>query len=270
MKNKFEIDKKELFIFLIIVPFLKPYNITLIPTLDKIFKIWKIISTTYIVFAFINKKQKIYKMSIYLFLFCVIWMISLIINNGPISDYFNNIFSILGCALLFETYKDNHSFKERISKVIYKIGAVYMVLNCITAIIGRPFFACEMKLDDNANFLGGDNYSAFILIVLCGLMFFYDIKYLSEIRETTWFFNILGLISLIIPFSFTGMVSYFFLLLLILFDNYKLVRKFFDWKIILFICASVVLLISYFHLDVIVSEFLGKVDKSGFNGRNMI
>lgn len=270
MKKKFKIDRKELFLFLIVMPFLKPYNVTLIPALDNIFKIWKVASTAYIIYAFLSKKQRVGKTSIYLFLFCITWMFSLVLNSGPIADYGNNIMSILGLRLLFETNMYNDEFKRNISKIIYKTGAVYMVLNCITAWMGRPFFAAGMNLDDNANFLGGDNYSAFILIVLCGLMFFYDVKYKKKIRTRTWIFNIIGLISLIIPFSFAGMISYIILLTLILCSNYKFVRKAFNWKNALLICGVLVLLISYFHLDVVVRVFLGKLDKSGFNGRNMI
>lgn len=270
MKKKFKIDRKELFLFLIVMPFLKPYNVTLIPALDNIFKIWKVASTAYIICAFLSKKQRAGKTSIYLFLFCITWMFSLVLNSGPIADYGNNIMSILGLRLLFETNMNNDEFKRNISKIIYKTGAVYMVLNCITAWMGRPFFAAGMNLDDNANFLGGDNYSAFILIVLCGLMFFYDVKYKKKIRTCTWIFNIIGLISLIIPFSFAGMISYIILLTLILCSNYKFVRKAFNWKNALLICGVLVLLISYFHLDVVVRVFLGKLDKSGFNGRNMI
>lgn len=270
MKIKFKIDGKELFFFLIIMPFLKPYNVTLIPMLDFIFKIWKVLSTIYIICSFFSKKQRVCMTSIYLFLFCFIWMISLILNRGPIVDYCNNILAILGCRLLFETNKDNDQFKEKISKIIYKIGAVYMALNCMTAWIGHPFFAAGMKLDDNANFLGGDNYSAFILIVLCGLMFFYDIKYIKKIRLSTWIFNGIGFTSLLISFALTGIISYAFLMILILCANYKFVRELFNWKTILLISGFIVLLISYFHLDVVVSDLLGKVDKSGFNGRNMI
>ena len=270
MKIEFKIDRKELYLFFIVMPFLKPYNITLIPMLDYIFKIWKVVSTVYIIYTFFSKKQRVSITSIYLFLFCSMWMISLIMNRGPIAEYCNNILSILGCRLLFETNRNNDLFKERISKLIYKIGAVYMLLNCVTARIGHPFFAAEMRLDDNANFLGGDNYSAFILIVLCGLMFFYDIKYIKRIRLGTWIFNIIGITSLIIPFAFTGIISYAFLLMLILCTNYKFVRELFNWKNIFLVCGFMVLLISYFHLDVVVGVFLGKVDKIGFNGRNMI
>lgn len=270
MEIKSKIDRKKLFLFLIVMPFLKPYNVTLIPALDNIFKIWKVASTAYIIYAFLSKKQRVGKTSIYLFLFCITWMFSLVLNSGPIADYGNNIMSILGLRLLFETNMYNDEFKRNISKIIYKTGAVYMVLNCITAWMGRPFFAAGMNLDDNANFLGGDNYSAFILIVLCGLMFFYDVKYKKKIRTRTWIFNIIGLISLIIPFSFAGIISYIILLTLILCSNYKFVRKAFNWKNALLICSVLVLLISYFHLDVVVRIFLGGLDKSGFNGRNMI
>ena len=48
------------------------------------------------------------------------------------------------------------------------------------------------------------------------------------------------------------------------------IRKFFSWKTAIAFCLIFVLAISYFHLDRLVASLLGSLDKSGFNGRNMI
>lgn len=145
-----------------------------------------------------------------------------------------------------------------------------MVLNLITALLGRPFFSSGMVLNDNANFLGGDNYSAFILIVYAGLMFYYDENYMKTIRVQTWLFNMLGLLSLIVSFSLTGMISYGLLLLAILYRYKTIIKSLLNSRNILFLGFIIVILISYFHIDKIISSFLYSIEKTGFNGRNFI
>lgn len=270
MEKNIKIDLKSFSLFLMIMPYLKPYNVTLIPTLDDVFKLWKILSTIYLLVAFFKLKIELHKESFFLIVFCAIWIFSLIINSGPIFEYLNNILSIIGLMLLFEMNATNTYFSKRIVKLLYKIGAVYMSLNFITALYRRPFFAEGMQLADNANFLGGDNYSAFILITYSGLMFFYDDMSFGSIRLKTWIYNIFGLLSLVIPFALTGLISMLFLFGVMVLRNRKLTRKVFDWRIIMGIGCLFVISISYLNLDVLLSYILGTVDKIGFNGRNMI
>lgn|GEM_PF-3549953 len=270
MRFRTKIDWAMVYLFFCVMPYLKPYNVTLIPWADNIFKLWKVLASLCILLTFIKGKPTFHRKSIYLIIFCAIWMISLVLNNGPVGDYFNNILSIIGITLLFEKGYKSSKFKSNITLLIYEIGAIYMLLTLITAIQTYPFFAYGMKLDDNANFLGGDNYSAFILIVLCGCMFFYDEKYKRKIRKRTWLFSLLGLVSLIIPCAVTGILSYSLLLLVIVLRKYPGIRKLFKWKYMVLICLLVVLAISYFGLDAILAKILNSMDKTGFNGRNMI
>ncbi|OUP22366.1 hypothetical protein B5F29_01090 [Lachnoclostridium sp. An196] len=266
---RFVLKKNEIILFMVLMPFLKPYNVTLIPMLDNIFKIWKLISTLYILVIFFKGPFRLHKESIWLLMFCAVWTISLVINRGPIEDYINNILSIIAIMLFFEEV-NNEKIKMQLSKMFYTVGAAYMILNCITAIQGYPFFAEGMELDDNANFLGGDNYSAFILIVLSGLMFFYDVKYLKKIRAKTWIYNLFGLLSLIIPFSFMGIISYVFFLMMVIFSKFYTIIKMLNWKKIMLIGVVFVLLVSYSNLDEVMANVLGAMNKTGFNGRNMI
>ena len=266
-----KINLREIKIFLIIIPYLKPYNITLISSIDNVFKIWKIISTIIIVLIFLaRKKKKIDTRNINLFIFCIVWTLSLLINKAPFVDYFNNILSIVGITLYISNENYKETFKENFSHVLYKISAMYMIFNFVSAIIGTPFFAREMELADNANFLGGDNYSAFILIVLCGLMFFYDIHYNNRFRFKTWMYALAGLMSLIIPFSFSGMISYILLLFLICLKNNPFIRKIVSWKTIVVFCVIAVVSIGYLNLDRALDGILTELDKSGFNGRNFV
>lgn len=270
LKLKMKVNWQLVYLFFMLMPYLKPYNITLIPSVDAIFKVWKIVATFFIIFRFFKKRHILHVESVYLFIFCAVWGVSLIINEGPIVEYGNNILSILGMVLLFEVGYKNSIFKKNITCLIYNIGAVYQVLNLITVIQGYPFGAYGIRLNDNANFLGGDNYSAFILIALAGIMFFYDDCYVGKIRRRTWCFSLLGLASLVIPFAFTGIVSYTLLLLMVVFHKYPIVKKFFKWKYIFAVCLIVILAVSYFHLDEFLVKMLNSMNKAGFNGRSLI
>jgi len=164
MKTKVKINKEKLFLYFILLPYLKPYNITLIPALDYTFKVWKVLATAILLIKFFCGKKKIHKPTFWLFGFLIIWVLSLIINKGPISDYINNIMSIAGVTMLFEYYFGNDNFKNNIIETLYSISVWFIILNLYTVVLHHPFYAGGMKLYDNANFLGGDNYSAFILI----------------------------------------------------------------------------------------------------------
>lgn len=274
MQKKRKITLNQCYLSFVLLPYLKPYNVTLIPVLDIIFKMWKVAATLTIIFAFFYSKEKIQKQSMCLIGFLITWTVSLIINKAPIVDFGNNILSIIGMLLLFETKINNKKFKVDIVQILYAISCVYMVLNLITVVIKRPFLSGGMELGDNANFLGGDNYSAFILIVMCGILFLHDIQCYETIKIKTWFIALVGWVCLAIPFALTGMIAYALLLLVVFLDVNKTmraaIRKFFSWKTAIVFCLFFVLAISYFHLDILVASLLGGLEKSGFNGRNMI
>ena len=271
---KFKINKRLCYLIFILLPYLKPYNVTLIPALDNVFKLWKIIATLAILSEFFYYRKKIHRQSAYLLAFLLTWLISLAINKAPIIDFGNNILSIIGVLLLFETKITNPYFKKDIVNMLYKVSCIYIVLNWITVLMGKPFLSAGMELSDNANFLGGDNYSAFILIVMGGLLFLHDYQEYTKIRLKTWIFAVIGMSCLWISLSLTGLIAYTLLLLIMLFSNSTIIRTFirkmFNWKSAMVLCVFFVLSISYFHLDKIVLNLLTSVDKVGFNGRNMI
>lgn len=270
LKSAIRISYRKCFLYMILLPYLKPYNVTLIPWLDNIYKAWKIVATLLIIFEFLRKKTRLHRSSVYLFAFLMTWMISLLINHAPIIDFGNNILSILGIMLLFEENYNNKFFKANLTKVLYSVAYIYILLNLITVMMGMPFFSAGIKLDDNANFLGGDNYSAFILITLCGFMFFNDLLYYKNIRTKTWVVAFIGLACLSITFAFTGMLAYAIFLISVLFYRYSLWEKLLRWRNVVAFCACLVIAIAYLHLDQLGGSFLKSIGKTGFNGRNMI
>lgn len=272
MQAKIKINLSAFYIAFILLPYLKPYNVTLFPEIDNVFKIWKVLVTIIIIATFVIKKAKISVGVLFLWLFSMSWFVSLILNgdNYVIVEFGNNILSIIGISMFFENSKNENRKKEQIVSSLYTISCIYLFLNMITAILGYPFGAEGMNLGDNANFLGGDNYSAFILIVLCGIILYYDLAYKKAIRLKTWLFAICGLVSLIIPFALTGIISYVFLLFAFILRKSKFFITLFKRRNILLLAVILTLSIGFLDLSVLFEEWLFVLEKTGFNGRNYI
>lgn len=270
ISDKLKLNKDVILLYFVFLSYLKPYNVTLVPTLDKIFKLWKIVATIIILAKFVVDKKKIHRSSIFLMLFLVVWTVSLVLNRAPIGEFINNIMSIIGVRLLFECYYDNQKFKENIAKVLYDLSFWFIVLNLVTVVLGHPFFAGGMKLDDNANFLGGDNYGAFILITFCGFMFFHDMRIYKKIRPKTLICSFASIGSLMITFSFMGILAHMFLYLALLIQSRQMRRWIFRWQNAVVLSIVIVFSIAYLHVDQWLVHLLAGMGKSGFNGRNYI
>ena len=270
------INKKEFheifYIAFILIPYLKPYNITLVPSVNSVFKMWKILATVIVICTWIYKKAKIHVPTVSLLCFLAIWIVSLVMNRktAQLSELINNILSIAGCAIFFEIGNHTKEFEKNLCTVLYRVFTAYFYLNLITVFMKRPFFSDGMVLEDNANFLGGDNYSAFIIIAMSGIVFFCDLKKDQTIRKRTFITTFAGLLGLCLTFSLTGMAIDALFLFLATTRKNCFLRKAANWKIALFIAALVVLSISYLHLDRILAAILKSMDKTGFNGRGMI
>lgn len=267
---KFKISNGRFFLYFVMIPYLKPYNITLIPSIDAVFKVWKVIASLVITYFFIRNRPKMTKSIISLYSFLIVWFVSLLINNGPIGEFVNNIMSIVGVKMLFDSNKKKKYFKEGIVDVLYNISWICIVLNLITVIMGYPFGAAGMKLDDNANFLGGDNYSAFILITFCGFIFFHDEKKYNKITIRSWIVALMSIASLIITFSIMGILAHLFLFLSVMIKNREIQKKIFRWQNVVIVGAVIFAGVSFFHLDKLLASLLLGLDKVGFNGRNLI
>lgn len=266
---KLSIDKKNMLMYFLLIPYLKPYNVTLIPWLDDIFKIWKIIATLIVLFLFFYKGKRIKLHNVYLFGFLATWAVSIFFNHAP-KELLNNILSIAGITLLFETFCKDRDFSQRVTTVIKNIAVCSIFLNFITVVQGYPFAAKNMELGDNANFLGGDNYSAFILIVYCGFLLLYDIQRFGKFRLRTYVYSGIALLCLLITFALTGFLALFVLFFAVAVRNIKPFSSVFRTRNVLVVCFVFVIAVAYLHLDELLVTLLGGIGKTGFNGRNFI
>lgn len=257
-------------IFFVFLPYLKPHNITLIPELDLFFKIWKIVSTLWLIIK-IFRKRSISKATLSVVPFCVTWIISMYINDSLSNDVFNSIMSIMGIHIYYEIYKDNKIIYNKLVWGLGLIAKLYLILQIVTLlIINGPLFGQVTKNTYDRFFLGGDNLSAFIMIVLTTIMFYADEKEKGKISINSWIIFMLEVVSLFRQFVGAAMVSFVIYFVLILLRNNKKVIGWITPRNAVFVAIVFVVLVAYGDLATSMGDILYRVGKVGFNGRTRI
>lgn len=265
---RLKITKSSLIIWIALLVYLKPANVVLWTNVNLFYQIIKIIITFIIISKFI-KNSKIDKEMLFCLLFLTIWAISIFLNNGSLVSRAQELLSILG--LLFLLKWISYSDKKILTtfSIVDKIAKVYLILELITIIMDKPLFA-EALVTYDKYFLGSDNYSAFIIIPLTGIMCVYSqIKY-RRITLSTWFFSIIGFLDLAIPFSVTGMFVYLLMLFLFMFINNPEIRRLFTIKKVGIAGFIFLILVLGIHIQDYFSCILTLLGKVGLNSREII
>lgn len=257
----------KIFIVLFFIIYLKPFNVSLIPTLDKIFQIGKILVTLLLVLMFILQRKKPSRITKICWLFLLSWGIGLALNHS-IMSYLMEILSIFGLFMFFDYYRSS-KFDKYIFKTLYNISAVYICLHTFTILTDRPLFATAIVSYDKY-FLGGDNRAAFILIVLCCLLFLYDLKYRKKIRLTSYIFSLIGFFGLAYTFAVTGLVAYAVLLIATAFLYDPFVNRVFNLKTCTTLIVIAVLFVTFFYNASLVDSITGLIGKKGLSSREKI
>lgn len=269
MKTKDRISRMRLLIYLVLLSYLKPYNVTLIPFLDLCYKSWKLVITAALLVLFLRKGKRLSTFSLLAGAFCAVWSVSIFRNLGYLGEGFQAVLSIIGMCLLFDYYAEKKSFKENILYCVSNITKVYIVLNTVTVVFQKPLFA-EPEITYICHFLGSDNYWAFILLPLCGIMFAYDFYKYNKCRRSTWAFALCGWANLLLQFSVAGLVAYSFFLFMVGMIYYPAIRKMFSIKNILLLVVFMIILIGILNPTEILDPLLSKIGKSGFSSREYI
>lgn len=256
-----------IFIVLFFVTFLKPFNVTLIPTLDVIFKGAKIILTGLLMVMFLLQRKKVSKVTKYCWLFLVSWGIGLLWNRN-IENNIMDILSVFGLFLFFDYYRGIR-YEKFIYKTLYVISALYIFLHTVTIILDHPLFASAIVSYDKY-FLGGDNRSAFILIVLGCILFLYDLKYKKRIRLSSYGIALIAYFGLAYTFSVAGLIAYTALLIATVFMFDPLVNKVFNLKTCTTVIVVFVSFVIFFYNPNFVNSITGLFGKTGLSSREKI
>jgi len=256
-------------VLLTLLPYLKPFNVTLIEPLDKIFKIGKILVTVYLL-ALCLKKVKLSKQIVFIICFCFSWLTTiLVINKLGVQDIINNILSIIGLTMFYMAFRQKKNIFDYLIVFLRYISIIYILLYTITVITKKPLFVGTAVSYENT-FLGSDNYSAFILIVLATIILTYDIYKYNKVKVLSYIIVGMGFADLLYQFSVTGFVSYFILITLFVIRQHKNLIKCITPKGVILLSIVIVFLIGYMDLSSIFSKTLTDLQKVGFNGRDYL
>ena len=269
MKINTKVKKISIATYFVMLPYLKPYNVTLIPMLDMVYQIWKVIATFILLMAFILKRKKLSIFSQWAFAFCGVWTLSMLLNAGTLGENNQVVLSIIGMCLFFDYFRNDLKFKQTVLSCLSNIAKVYILLNTITVIIQKPLFS-EPEVVYLRYFLGGDNFWAFILIPLCGIMFANDLFCKNKFSMSTCIFSLLGFFNLAYQKSYAGMISYGIYLFMVLLMNCSGIKKLFSIKNSIIISLISIVSISFFNIQELIKPILNNMDKIGFNSREFI
>ena len=264
-----KLNKTRILLYFIIIPYLKPYNISLVPSIDNIFKLWKVVATAVVLLLFFLKKQRIHKQSIYGIAFIGIWSTSIYLNCETLGNQFQEILSIVGIILIAELVIGSKDSLNELFKVLYRISAIYITLQLITVIAKRPLFGTP-KNNFDIYFLGGDNRSAFILLPLSGFMFANDFRFYSKIRLKTFLFAFMGWFGLLYTFAVTGMIAYGIYLILMIFINYPFIQKLITPKKIIIMTTVILIGVIFFNIQNNFTTIFTYFGKTGLSSREII
>lgn len=263
MKIRFD----NVFIIVFFLIYLKPFNTSFWGIFDTFLQFAKIIISFILLVLLIKRNKKISKVSIVVMLFLCSWSLALIMNNM----LFENLIYLISIACMFlfvDLYRGSSKNEKSIFKCLYWIAAFYIVLHTLTIFMGHPFFGVANDYD--RYFLGGDNRSAFILIILCTLLYIYDVQYCELISVRTFTISLIGLVGLIYVFSVAGMIAYSLLLLAIFLRKHKFLKVVFSVKCILLLMVAVVVSVVVFHIEDKLSSILALFNKTGLSSREVI
>ena len=261
---------KSIEMFLIFLPYLKPHNITLIPQLDVLFKVWKILATVWLLIKLFQKK----KLSIKFFLiipFCFIWLFSMIINQSLSIIIINCLMTIIGLNIYYYLYKDDqNTFNVFVGNLSW-IARIYLVCQIVTMLlIDGPLFGTVVENGYDRYFLGGDNLSAFIMLVLTTIIFYSDYSKYNKISGFSWLLYALEYCCLIKYFVGAGIISFSFFFIAMLLKNNKTFVKWFTPSKVLLMGVVFICLVAFGNLSSLLNSLLQAANKGDFNGRTQI
>lgn len=262
-------DKQEcIIILMILVTYLKPFNVSLIPKLNTLYSIAKIVATIALLIYIFKNKMTFSKSSKWCLAFLMLWTLSITFNNN-IKSNIQALMSIFGILLLFNVMRNKNDGVRVILKCLNYISEVYIILQLYTIIVNHPIFADAMISFDKY-FLGSDNYSAFILIPLSGFILTNSYMTNKKIDIKSYIFVVLGFLCLFIPKAWTGMFAYGVFMLLAVSMKMLNLEKIVTARNAFIIMIIFLILVVGFNIQNYFMGVLGVIGKVGFSAREII
>ena len=260
--------KTDWLVAMVIFTYLKPFNASLIPSLNMLYSTLKIVATIGLLVCLFKKRFAISKSSKWCMFFLAWWTISIALN-GNLMNNIQVLLSILGMLLLFSIMQSRANGFVIIVRYLRQISEVYLILQLYTIIVDHPIFA-KANVSFDKYFLGSDNYSAFIIIPLVGFILTDTAMHKSKLGFKTWFFVLVGFLCLAIPLSWSGAIAYGILIVLLIFKNYPKIRKIVNVRNTCILGVVGLVLVMVFHIQNYIGDILNAMGKVGLSSREII
>lgn len=263
-----KVKVKNFIIFVVLITYLKPFNVSLIPTLNTLYSIAKIIATFVLLLYILNENVTLTKASKWCLAFLGWWTIAMLVN-GNMKNNIQTLLSILGILFLFNVMRRKPNGLNIILKYLSCISKVYILLQFYTIVVEHPVLA-ESIVSFDKYFLGSDNYSAFILIPLSGFIMTDAIMNKRKIKAWDYFFFGIAFLCLLIPKSWAGIFAYGLFMMLFFFRKSAFLKKIVNVRSVFIIIVLLLILVIGFNFQTHFEKILNMFGKVGMNSREII
>lgn len=263
-----KVKVKNFIIFVVLITYLKPFNVSLIPILDTLYSIAKIIATFVLLLYILNENVTLTKASKWCLAFLGWWTIAILVN-GNMKNNIQTLLSILGILFLFNVMRRKPNGLNIILKYLSCISKVYILLQFYTIVVEHPVLA-ESIVSFDKYFLGSDNYSAFILIPLSGFIMTDAIMNKRKIKAWDYFFFGIAFLCLLIPKSWAGIFAYGLFMMLFFFRKSTFLKKIVNVRSVFIIIVLLLILVIGFNFQTHFEKILNMFGKVGMNSREII
>lgn len=263
-----KVKVKNFIIFAVLITYLKPFNVSLIPTLNTLYSIAKIIATFVLLLYILNENVTLTKASKWCLAFLGWWTIAML-ANGSMKNNIQTLLSILGILLLFNVMRRKPNGLNNILKYLSCISKVYILLQFYTIVVEHPVLA-ESIVSFDKYFLGSDNYSAFILIPLSGFIMSDAIMNKGKIKTWDYFFFGIAFLCLLIPKSWAGIFAYGAFMMVFFFRKSAFLKKMVNVRSVFIIIVLLLILVIGFNFQTHFEKILNMFGKVGMNSREII
>ena len=174
------VSKRKILFALLLVPIFKPSGLEYYPVLNTFFLIWKMISLITMLFLLIfdstNKKFSI-KVNWGFIGLCTFWTIY-ILNNIRNQNADTEILNNAVFSLMLFVFISKQAQKKQLGNIINTLSGLFKLwfwIQIISILLTRiNIHLFGTLVGDYLYFLGTDNYSAFMLIPMIGIIMFND------------------------------------------------------------------------------------------------
>lgn len=263
-----KVKVQQFIIFVVLLTYLKLFNVSLIPTLNALYFIAKILATLLLLIYMLKKKIVLTKASKWCLAFVCWWTLA-IIANGNIKNNIQTLLSILGVLFLFNVMRKKPNGLDSILKYLSYISKIYILLQFYTILVDHPVLA-ESVVSYDKYFLGSDNYSAFILIPLSGFILSNKLINNQKIQIWDYFFFFIGFLCLLIPKSWAGIFAYSAFILLFTFRKSLLLKKVATLRNVFLCNIFLLILVIGFNFQTHFEQIFNAFGKVGMNSREII